>query len=368
MPSSIAKQMIEYSPIGLIKGIAQTGKVLIKDVPSLQREAAQEVGRGVIGTGLIGLGAYLASRGFITGQPSGIKESQQWQLEGKQANSILLPGLDGKWKWRSIGSIGPENLLILAGAKLQEEILQKQDPGRFLGSLGKDFLAQTFLQGIQQPLSAITDPARYGKSYIGNLASSVIPNILKDVGRAFDPYQREYATAKDYVTGNIPFLRSKNIVRRDVLGKPLPQEPSGIGAFFDLFYSKTPIQDELITELKRLNDAEINATPSQMAKAQTIHGTKVTLTPEQLDALEEQAGPKVRDALLSLIRSSEYKSMSDEEKANAISSTVTKVRTEIKKTVGLPGENIPYTIKEKKPTTKKKSSGFLQSKPLQLFK
>jgi hypothetical protein len=69
VPSSIAGQIIAYSPVGLVKGVATAGKVVAKDVPELQRQASQEIGRGVIGTGLIGLGAYLSAQGLMTGQP-----------------------------------------------------------------------------------------------------------------------------------------------------------------------------------------------------------------------------------------------------------------------------------------------------------
>lgn len=336
--SAIGGQVIAYSPIGLLQGIAKAGTVLAKNVPDLQREAAQEIGRGVVGSGLIGLGAYLQQQGLLTGQPKDIKESQQWQLENKPANSVLIGG-----KWRAIGSIGPENLLALAGAKYQQDIGNQGNVGKFVGDVGKDFLGQTFLQGVQQPLQAIQDPARFGPSYVGGQASSIIPNIVKDVAKANDPYQRENNGVLDYLKNNIPFLRNQGIVKRDTLGNPLPQEPTGVDAFVDLFNSKSPVSNPVVDELSRLNAEDNNATPSKLAKRQTIHGTKSVLTPQQLDSLEEAVRPQVSEALRQLIHTDKYKLMDDSEKASAINTTVSRVRATVRATVKLPGEPIPQS-------------------------
>ncbi|MDP4225064.1 MAG: hypothetical protein Q8910_01645, partial [Bacteroidota bacterium] len=75
VPSSIVGKTVSYSPVGLIKGMYDVGKVMAKNVPDLQRQAAQEIGRGVMGTGLFGIGAYLASKGLMTGQPKDKKEA-----------------------------------------------------------------------------------------------------------------------------------------------------------------------------------------------------------------------------------------------------------------------------------------------------
>ncbi len=186
VPSSIAGQMVAYSPIGLIRGATDTGKVLIKNMPELQRQAAQEVGRGTIGTALFTIGAYLMEKGLMTGQPKDAVEAEQWKLEGKQPNSVLING-----KWRSIGSVGPQTLILLAGAKYNEEMNNPEGSiGSFAGNIGKDFLSQTFLAGVQQPLNAITDPARYGKSYVSGQAGSIVPNIIKDFANPLIPMQR----------------------------------------------------------------------------------------------------------------------------------------------------------------------------------
>lgn len=345
VPSSIGGQIVAYSPIGLIKGVARVGNVVANDIPALQRQAAQEVGRGTLGTALLGIGAYLTQKGLMTGQPKDTNEAAQWQLENKPANSVFING-----KWRSINSIGPESLVVLAGAKAQEELQKGKDAslGEYGAGLGKDFLGQTFLQGVQQPLAAVNDPVRYGQSYVGNQASSVIPNIVKDASKALDPYARESNSVGDYLTNALPVLRNKNVVKRDNLGNPIAQEPTGVGAFFDLFNSKTPVSNPVVDELARLNNAGANATPSKLQKSQTINGVKMKLTPEQLDVLEGQAGPQVTQALQTFIQSPEYQSLADEDKGRAIDSLVSQVRKEVRGSIDLTGQQ---TVTSPTPTT-----------------
>lgn len=329
VPSSIVEKTIAYSPIGLVKGAIKTGRVLVGQVPELQRQAAQEVGRGVIGTGLFGLGAYLMSKGLMTGQPKDAKEADLWAAQGKQANSILIGG-----KWYSINSIGPQNLVALAGAKYNEE-MNKSDGsvGAYLGALGKDQLSQTFLAGVQGPLNAITDPARYGKSYVGNQLSSLIPNIVKDTSKAFDPNQRENNTVLDYLKNSIPGVRNTGVVKRDVLGNVMKQEPTGLASFYDLFNSKTSVNNPIVNELSRLDIAGENATPSKLGASQTVYGQKIKLTPEELDQLEQQSGGLVTKTLNDIISSPSYKSLDDKTKSTMLKNAVSDIKGSVKDTL-----------------------------------
>lgn len=348
VPSSIVGKTIAYSPLGFVKGSMDFGKVLVRNLPDLQRQAAQEISRGVMGTGLFGLGAYLMSKGLMTGQPKDAAEAEQWKLEGKQANSVMIGG-----KLRGINSVGPQTLVMLAGAKFQEEMNKPEGSiGAYATGLGKDQLSQTFLSGVQQPLNAITDPTRYGSSYFGNLGGSAVPNILKDAAKAADSQQRETNTIPDYFKLGIPGARNTLLPKRDVLGNVIPQEPTGIGAFVDLFNSKTPISNTVVDELARLNNEGFNATPSKLQKSQTINGVKMKLTPQELNNLEVRIGPPLTNALENLINSSAYQTKTDEEKAKAIDNLVVEVRKMVRSqsdVLGMPDTG--YTTSADAPKT-----------------
>ena len=326
VPSSILGQIVNYSPVGLLKGIYSTGKVLSGQVPEMQRLAAQEIGRGTIGTGIFALGSYLAGQGLISGQPKDAEEAKQWELENKPRNSILIND-----RWYSLNSIGPETVVLLAGAKANETLKNPDSSaGQYAVSIGKDFLDQSFVQGIQAPVNALTDPARYGTSYAGQLLSSPIPNIVKDTAKATDNSQREMNSALDYAQSSIPGLRQQLPVKRDVLGNVMKQEPTGVGAFVDLFNSKTPIKNTVVDELSRLNSVGLNSNPSKLSASQTIAGEKVKLTPQELDKLEQDTGTPIREQFNSLMNTAEYKSASDEMKKKALDDIVSTVRDSVK--------------------------------------
>lgn len=337
VPTSIVGKTVAYSPIGLVKGSVDFGRVVAgSEVPGLQRQAAQEIGRGVIGSGIFGLGAYLMSQGLMTGQAKDQKERDQWALEGKQENSIFVNG-----KWRSINSVGPQTLVLLAGAKANETA---NDPEQNLGTYGfstlNDQLNQTFLSGVQQPLAALNEPYK-AKSYLGGQVASLVPNIVKDTSKAFDPLKREVDTStigssiKGRVQQSIPGLRNKMIPQRDVLGNEIAQTPTGIGAYFDLFNSTTPISNTVVNELSRLNTAGYNKTPTKLDKNQTIGGEKMTLNQAQLDRLEIVSGLATDKALNDLFNTTAYQSLNDAEKQDAIGDTITKVRKNVRANIDL---------------------------------
>lgn len=323
VPSSIATKTIAYSPIGLVKGAVDVGRVIKgSEVAGLQRQAAQEIGRGVVGTGLFGLGAYLMGKGLMTGQPKDKKEADLWAAQGKQQNSILVGG-----KWRSINSVGPQTLVMLAGAKLQEEMNRPDgNIGAYMGKLGKDQLSQTFLAGVQGPLNAVTDPARYGQSYLGGQLSSTVPNIIKDWSKAADDKLRENNNIGDYFKNSIPYWRNTSTVKRDVLGQEMPQEPTGGWAFVDLFNSKTPVNNPVANELGRLYQVGQEATPAAVDKGSMKTLGIDNLNPKQLDELEKRSGGYLMSNLTDIVQSPVYQNGTDEEKKNAIKSVVDKAK------------------------------------------
>jgi len=330
VPTSIAGKMVDYSPIGLAKGIWDSGKVLTSDIPGLQRQASQEIGRGVVGSAIFALGAYLTSKGIITGTPKDPEERRQWELEGKQQNSILVGG-----KWRSINSIGPQTIVLLAGSKAYDDMQEGGGGiGKFGADVARDFTNQTFLAGVQGPLNAISDPNRYSEGYFKSQASSIIPNIVKDTSKSLDPYARETNSVSDALQASIPLLRNKLIPRRDALGQVLPQVPTGLPAFFDLFNSTTPVKSVVVGELSRLNEAGINTVPSKIGSSQTINGFKRELTPKELDSYETMVGALAERPLEQLIASQGYQQMVDEDKSKAIDDLMTAARATARDNMG----------------------------------
>lgn len=339
VPSSIAGQLSAYSPIGLTQGLINDARVLFSKSanPALQRAASHQVGRGATGTAILAAGAYLTKKGLITGEPKDPTEARQWELEGKHRNSIMLFG-----KSRSINSVGPEAIILLAGGEWGRQNKGKKNPFidkvlNTAGYLGKAFTNQTFLSGIQQPLEVLTNPVEHKLSkLVGSELGSFIPNIIKDTAKAFDPYQRESNRIMDTVQSSVPFLRNKLLPKRDALGKIIPNQLTGLRSYVDLFNSAKPINNPVVNELKRLYDMGLGATPSKLLPTQSIYGQKIILTPKLLDQLEAQSGGNLSNILNKLVTSKEYQALSDEKKKEYIDSIVRAVRTGVKNKQLLP--------------------------------
>lgn len=334
VPSSILGKMVDYSPIGFANGVRHAGQVTSGKIPQLQRQAAQEIGRGTIGSALFAIGAYLSGKGLLTGQAKDLKEAKQWELQGKKANSVKVGN-----QWYSLQSIGPQTLILLAGAKAKKELgAGGGGLAAYGASVGKDFLGQSFLAGVQGPLNAVTDPARYGQSYLKSQTASIVPNIVKDASKAFDKNQRETNSVGDALKASIPGLRNTLLPKRDVLGNILPNDVAGASAFIDLFNSSTERNTPVINELSRLNDAGFNATPTTISKNISVGKGKnkqnIKLTPSEINTLSGNISSELQDKLGKMISTNKYKNSTDEEKSKAIGDLITKVRASYKADTG----------------------------------
>jgi hypothetical protein len=323
VPSGVGSQLVSYSPAGLTQGVLNTARTMITKDAGLQRQAAEQMGRGIVGTGIMALGYELYRSGNMTGKyPADAKEREQWKLEGKQENSVKIGG-----KWRKLSAIGPQASILVTGAQLAESVEEGDASALSVASsAGSEFLDQPFVQGMSVPLDVLKDPERNVKKFSNQASASLIPNIVKDVSRGLDPYKREAETAGESIRKSIPLMRNDLPPMRDAYGEPLPEEGGVIKNMFDLFNSLTPKGDDTTKELRRLLDAGEGATPSRLQNSQTIAGEKLKLKNAELDEIEKIAGPMTKQGFDQMIKTPEYQEMSDGDKRKALQKIVEDAR------------------------------------------
>ncbi len=323
VPSAIASQVINYTPVGLAKTIMENiGKGKFD-----QRQFVEGIGRGLTGTAIMAIGSNLFNKGLMTlDRPKDQKEQAQWELEGKQAFSVK--GIDNKW--HSIGSLGPQASVLLQGGYLASGGAGQA----VLGGL-KQQKEQTFMQGIKNLSDAIDDPTGKASAYAKSTAGSLVPTIIGDVAKGLDPLQRESNSPLQAIQAKTPFLRQGLLPSRNVFGEAKPNEQGLVGSMVDFTNSSIAKSQQPIEELRRLSDENFSATPTKISPDQTIQKMKVKLTPEQLNEFEAKAGPIIRDRINQLIQTSSYQALSDEKKAKAIQDITTTVRTQVKNTMDL---------------------------------
>lgn len=321
-PSAVATQLINYSPVGIAKTIIENiGKGQFD-----QRLFSQGIGRGLTGTGVLAIGMALAKSGLITGSyPTSEKEQKQWQMEGKQANSIKIGNT-----WRGIGVLGPLGMVLTVGSALQNGI---DKTGSFIGGLGQAAAAggnaltqQTFLYGINQAINALNDPSRYGANFINNTVGSIIPTIIADVARATDTNERRVGSVSQRLVSRIPGLREMLQPQVDTFGKKV-ETPDFLTVMADPTrpaFATQALNDPVVKELRRLSDAGYPSTPAML-------GTKTgyeTLSGQQNTDLWVKAGTAAKKAIQDIMKDTVYNELDDEQKSKLISKVVDNAETQ----------------------------------------
>jgi len=346
-PSSVAMQIINYSPVGIAKTIiSNIGKGRFD-----QRLFSQGIGRGLTGTAIIAIGMEMSKKGMIAlDYPQGDERLQELQkAEGVKNNAIKING-----KWRSPIVLGPAGNLLLIGGHFQKAIEEEGSPTEALtkgmaGSMSS-FLEQTFLTGVKSSVNAITDPERYAKTYLPNLVASFVPTIVSDVARATTGEEKRTEGVLQRIQSRIPGLRRKLEPQVDILGR----ERERIGNPLEVLADPSrpsPERGTLVTnELVRLRDEGFKVSPTALGNRQGYEG----LTQEENTFLWKYTGQILDDKLTTLFNNETYKNASDNEKADAVENYVNngkliaRVGMVIKLTQDLEGEELAKKLSELK--------------------
>lgn len=270
VPSNLVSRAIEYSPAGFLKGGRELADVLSKahrasvdpgapKVTALeQAHAVNDIGRALGGSALIALFAMLAKTGVLKVADAGGEESADQsalntaeRVSGTQLNlsafQRLFTGKSTQWQdgdqLMSIGFLEPLNAHMATGALFANSM----EDGDSIGETGRKFLTASGA-GVAQSLkdmpaatglTSIADQYRYAdgdtegmkalntaKGYLEEQASSFVPNIIRAVAKATDPYVRDAYSGQtmeqqtlDSVKNAIPGLRQTLPTKKDVWGQ-----------------------------------------------------------------------------------------------------------------------------------------------------
>ena len=346
-PSSVATQILNYSPAGIASTVY---KNLVKG-PFDQRIFSQGVGRGLTGTAVMGLGAYLFKQGkIVLAYPKTEKERELWKLEGKKPNSVKIGN-----KYVTIQAFGPAGNVLIIGGYIQQGFDSTGSPTEaakeaFYGS-AKTFTEQTFLDGMSNTMEAIVNPDRNAAYVAKNMLSSTIPTMSSDIARAFDPLERRTETLTDAMKRRIPGARKTLEPQISVLG----EERARIGNAFDVlanpFRPSEEVSSILINEFRRLWNEGYKVSPTLLGDKK---GYPEIMTPEENTELWKRSGEIANGKLKELLALDKYDDVSDEKKAKKIDEYVKKAKViaraemVIKLTARLTGEERKEKLSELK--------------------
>lgn len=360
-PANVAQAMINYSPVGIVKTIIENiGKGRFD-----QRLFSQGIGRGITGTAALAIGSALMGNKMMNlSTPTSEKEREQWELEGRIPNSIMVGG-----KWRNIGVLGPVGMVLIIGGHLRQGM---EETGSFAGGLaqaaggfGSALTEQSFLSGVNKAIDAIKDPKRSFDGFASSLAGSIVPTLIGDIARGTDQYERRSDGMIERIQSRIPGARQGLEPQVDAFGKK-KETPNFFEVMADATRPGNPTADEndpVLKEFRRLMDADYPVTPTQLGDR---NGYK-SLTHEQNTYLWQLAGQSAKSEVEKVMQGRAYNRYDDEQKSQVLDDAIQEAKTEARARVVLKALQGLTDAEQKQKLAEMKDDGLLTRNVFDLY-
>lgn len=337
-PANILTRAVEYSPVGLTKGL--TNDLIQVHKGSMEAwQAIDNISAGLTGTGLLGLGAYLASMGLLSGGASDDENERELDnLTGRQNYALNIGGKSITLDW-----LAPEALPLFVGVELYNAATDKSKDGlslmTFLDKLSgitEPMFEMSMLQGVND----LFDSIKYSdkNSLVGVAATSAanylsqgLPTIFGQLERSFEPERKStytdpnsgMPTSLQYMlgktSGKVPLWEYQQEPYRDSFGNTQSNGSLAYRLANNLLnpaYVRNINDNEVTNELRRLNDENyLEKAPSAPPKSFDYGGEKHKLSANEYSQFQETSGKKSFDLMSALLKDSEYKRANDEKRA-----------------------------------------------------
>ena len=339
VPSAVADQLVNYSPLGVVKGVKQVADLrkAVKNglddstITALQRKASTQLGRGITGTMLLGAGLALANAGVLSGQPRDDNEKRQWAAEGKKANALKIGDT-----WVPIDTLSPQMILAAAGANAESRVKNGQgvlEAGlNTLGDGAKSWTEQGYMTGIKDAIDTITGDKDLNK-YAIQQATSLIPNGIRKLAAATDDKARQanYGDLGESIQNSIPLWRNGLPAKYDIYGREIKTNPWSI--MLDPQKSSTENPTELsrkINEFRKNNPELDSVIPKTAPNKITINGQTRELTSSERSEYQRLLGENISKYMMSGgFNDSSFNKLSEGDKKDMLK----KIQSDVEKSV-----------------------------------
>lgn len=343
-PANILARGVEYSPIGIIRGMYQA-TVGVKKGTATAAEAIDSISAGLTGSGLLMLGFFMAAQGVVRGHgDDDDKENDFMELAGHQAYALELPnGTSVTLDW-----LAPECLPFFVGVNLCElsggnpELTTMADWLTAMSQVSEPMLEMSCLQSLNDVFDSVGYASSNGlpglPTALVNAAASYvsqgIPTILGQAERTGEGLRYTTFTSKNskltnnvqYALGRasakIPIWDYSQIPYIDAWGRTESTGEVGTRAFNNFLnpaYTSTVDMSAMEEELLRLYEVTgENVFPSREKKYFNADNQEINLTGEQYVTYAQKKGGEAYKWLTELTQSAAYRNMSNEEKVECI--------------------------------------------------
>jgi len=237
-PANILKRAIEYTPAGIIDGGLKINKLLKNGAKSgnydmsLQRAGVDRISRGLVGTGIMGLGALGASKGILTGSASKDKDMAALDAQtGKQPYAVKLPnGQYYNYNWAQPISMPLSGGVQMVQGKKGQPVSNGLDA---ISNALNFYTDQPMLQSIQKLVGSQYDNKGVGQRITDaalTIPNQFVPTALKQATQMIDPNVRSsyspdalQKTSLNPMQAKIPGLSSQMPSKYGTLGREVKQ-------------------------------------------------------------------------------------------------------------------------------------------------
>ena len=334
-PANILKRGIEYSPVGLAKGIYDA-TTQVKKGKVTASQAIDEMAAGLTGTGIVMLGALLKSLGLIVGGDEEKQKEQNFEkLKGNQNYALKIGN-----KTYTIDWMAPSSMPLFVGVEVVD-LLEAENISDIIGSIGNitdPVFELSMLQGLNSTMNTLGSDNPIAETFSNTVESyfgQYNPTFLGQIARTIDPKRRTtYADKNSIVPSALQTFAQKQLQKIPFASKTLPTYKDQFGResetenvverIFSNFMSPgyladvkdQPVENELTKLYEKTGESAI--LPSYASKSITVDKQKKNLTAKEYDTFAKVRGNVAYDNLEKLMTSQEYKAMDDEQKINAI--------------------------------------------------
>ena len=337
-PLNITKRAFEYTPLGVVKGVAD---IKLKDDVYMP-EAINSIAKGLSGTSLIILGMFLAKAGILKGGLGTDKEDKMKDQMGEQSYSISTPNYTYTLDWG-----GAAVMPLFVGADIYESNSEDEswlaNAVNALANAGSPIVETSMMTGLMDAIKSASYEDKDTEKIMTFLSSGIasylgqfVPTILGQVARAVDDTSRSsytdvkgvmkpLAKTAEKAQNKIPFASMKNIPYMDVWGndvKNVGGNVLGRMAYNMLSpgYLEKKSTDKVEKMLADLYDktGDTSVLPSNYTTHKKIDGENIRFTDKQFEAYTKAYGQTAYNLIAELSEDNLYKSRSDAEKVDAI--------------------------------------------------
>ena len=332
-PANILTTGLDYSPVGIAKAVKQAA-VDVKSGKATAADAVDSLCEGLTGTGILALGAYLASEGLLNLRAGDDDDEEAFNKTlGHQDYALELGGRSYTLDWAV-----PAAIPLFAGAALVEGGMDFGGLMDAVSNIGDVVLETSMLSTFNKIIRSIGHADDLIASAVGRVASSYASQFLPTVGgkiasalddtvresyveRGISQIERDAKYFGQTVLRKTPFAREAMQPSIDMWGEEVSNGDPLLRIIQNSVSPSTvkEIKNDAVTqEVWRLYEATGEGLPSAAEDSFVVNGERKYLTGEEYTEYAKVMGQTRRQVLEPLLKSKGYQKLSDADKAKAV--------------------------------------------------